>query len=68
MKRETCDSGTRGCWRSRLRANYQSFAEFLSYAQIYNLPQRLGYKSALAAWRANPIVQGSTNPSDYRRA
>lgn len=53
-------------WRSRLRTQYRSRDEFMQYA-IYNLARRLGYRSCAAAWRANPVIEGSTNPGDYRR-
>jgi hypothetical protein len=61
-----CKSGLVG-WRCRLRENYADFAEWIAYSETYGLSARLGYKSAAAAWKANPIVEGSTNPSDYKK-
>ncbi len=37
-----------------LHENYESFEEFVEYDKIYSISSRLGYKSAEAAWRANP--------------
>lgn len=34
---------------------------------MYGLHARLGYTTALKAWHNNPEVQGSVNPSDFRR-
>lgn len=62
----TCRSGERG-WQCRLRANYASFEEFAAYDEIYGLAERLGFPSAESAWDLNPMIQGSTNPSDFRR-
>jgi hypothetical protein len=62
-----CPSGLTG-WKARLQTVYSSLAEFESYAEIYALHTRLGYRSPRSAWRANPMVRGSVNPSDYGRA
>lgn len=61
-----CDSGAKG-WRSHLQDNYKTFAEFQQYDLVYKLAKRLGYLSAEEAWDENPLVQGSTNPSDFRK-
>lgn len=66
MKRVICRSGLRG-WQARLRSVYSSFEEFSSYCELYGNHTRLGYASPVTAWRANPVVQGSVNPTDYRR-
>ena len=60
-----CKSGLTG-WCGKLRDQYQSFEEFASYAETYGLDARLGFDSAEAAWESNPVVEGSTNPDDYR--
>lgn len=65
-RRVVCRSGLKG-WRCRLRKNYSSFEEFEAYNRSYNLAGRLGYKSAVTAWRYNPVVEGSTDPGDYRK-
>jgi hypothetical protein len=52
-------------WRGPLRTVYASFEEFKSYCDIYNNHKRLGYKTPESAWRYNPTIEGSTNPSDY---
>lgn len=62
----TCKSGLRG-WQCPLRDNYAGFAEFERYAETYGLNRRLGYRSPRAAWNANPTVQGSVLPSDFRK-
>lgn len=61
-----CKSGAMG-WRMRLRKNYASLEEFEAYDSVYNLAKRLGYKSAKTAWRYNPMIEGSVNPSDFRK-
>jgi hypothetical protein len=61
-----CNSGLRG-WRCRLRENYANEAEFAAYAETYCLHTRLGFKTIQGAWLANPIVEGSVEPSDFRK-
>lgn len=53
-------------WLKRLHANYASFSEFSHFALTYGLHQKLGYENPLDAWTANPLVQGSVEPGDYR--
>lgn len=59
------ESGGMG-WRGRLQENYTNFAEFKTYAKIYGLHTRLGFENPKAAWKANPLIEGSVNPSDFR--
>lgn len=66
MKTIKTKSGITG-YRCRLQENYSSFREFENYSEIYGLHIRLGYKSAKTAWAKNPTIEGSTNPSDYRK-
>ena len=54
-------------WKSKLRKVYANLEEFKAYCEIYNLHTRLGYKTPENAWRYNPMIQGSTNPSDYKK-
>jgi hypothetical protein len=54
-------------WRGRLQDTYEDYDEFAAYAEIYSLHTRLGYKTPQAAWDANPVVQGSVNPADYKK-
>lgn len=54
--------------RYHLRYAYTDFSEWEQFSDIYGLAKRLGYDSALDAWVANPIVEGSINPSDFRVA
>ncbi len=66
MKRVKCKSGIEG-WQCRLRENYDNnFEQFDAYDEVYNLAIRLGFKNAEHAWNVNPIIQGSTNPDDFR--
>ena len=66
MKQVICKSGSTG-HSGRLNKNYSGFEEFERYSETYGLAKRLGYKSAKTAWQANPIVEWSTNPSDFRK-
>ena len=62
-----CKSGLMG-WQARLRENYDnSFDQWEAYARVYGLTERLGYETPEEAWEANPVIQGSTNPSDFRK-
>jgi hypothetical protein len=54
-------------WQDKLRNAYSSEEDWAAYALTYGLHERLGYASPEDAWEANPTVQGSVNPSDYRR-
>jgi hypothetical protein len=63
--RVRCQSGLFG-HRNRLRFDYRNYAEFKTYSETFGLAGRLGFASALAAWRANPIIEGSIEPSDFR--
>jgi hypothetical protein len=53
-------------WRGRLQDEYAGYEEWCRYADTYGLAARLGFPSNRAAWDANPTVEGSTNPADYR--
>ena len=54
-------------WVARLQDNYDGdFYDFQDYSGRYGLAERLGFSSDEAAWKANPLVQGSTDPSDFR--
>lgn len=66
MKRVQCRSGLRG-WQAKLQDVYSSYSEFADFCFIYNNHARLGFSSPEKAWEANPVVQGSVNPSDYRK-
>jgi hypothetical protein len=61
-----CKSGIWG-WRGHLRGNYDSFGDFKYWCDIRAIHTRLGYKTPETAWRANPLIEGSVNPSDLRR-
>ena len=71
MKQVKCKSGLTG-WQDRLRNVYANFEEFESNSEIYGVATRLGYETDAdgmaeeKAWNANPIIQGSVEPSDCR--
>jgi len=55
-------------WRQRLKAVYKrDFEAFASYCKYFGNHRRLGFDSPKQAWNANPVIEGSVNPSDYRR-
>jgi hypothetical protein len=64
MKKVMCKSGLWG-WQDKLRNMYDDFIEWENYSTTYGLHTRLGYKTPRTAWQANPIIQGSTIPSDF---
>ncbi len=54
-------------WQARLRDNYDNnFEQWQAYAEIYGLCERLGFDSPEEAWEANPVIQGSVNPADFK--
>lgn len=56
-------------WKDNLQNVYGGdFEQFRVYDAMYNLSERLNFSSPEEAWEANPVVQGSTNPSDYKVA
>jgi hypothetical protein len=65
MRRVKLDSGMAG-YRCRLQNSYESLGEFRAFNSVYGLAKRLGFRSAIAAWRVNPIIQGGVIPSDFR--
>lgn len=66
ITRTKTKSGLDG-WRAMLRDNYDgSFCSFVGWDQDYGIASRLGFKSAREAWEANPLIEGSVNPSDLR--
>ena len=66
MKTVICKSGIQG-WQSKLQKVYRSLGELEHYDKTFNIVKRLGYKSAKTAWKANPTIQGSVLPSDFRK-
>ena len=55
-------------WQDYLQDIYDDYEDFKHYDEIYSLSKRLGYKTSKTAWKANPLVQGSTDPRDFRKA
>jgi len=62
-----CDSGITG-WKGKLQNQYEDFADFEHCCGIFDNHTRLGYKTPQEAWDANPTIQGSVIPSDYRKS
>lgn len=54
-------------WRTRLQNNYDSLTDWEHWSEMRGLAVRLGYGTARAAWTCNPVIEGSTNPSDFRK-
>ena len=54
-------------WKSKLQENYDSLEEFIQYSDTYGLAERLGYGSPEEAWEDNPMIQGGTDPSDFKK-
>jgi len=65
FKRIKCRSGLTG-EQYHLQSPYADFEEFEYYDGIYNLSSRLGFNTAREAWDANPLVEHSVEPSDFR--
>lgn len=65
-RRVKCRSGIIG-WQDKLQNVYTDLEEFKSYCDNFQNHKRLGFKYPETAWKANPTIQGSTNPKDYRR-
>lgn len=53
-------------WQDKLQNVYSDFEEFEAFDSTYGLSKRLGFNSAKEAWDANPTVQGSTDPADFK--
>lgn len=62
MKRIKTKSGLDG-YECRLQESYSSFKY---YCEIFSLHSKIGFKTPQEAWEANPVIQGSTNPSDFQ--
>ena len=62
-----CKSGMMGS-QGRLRSGYCAYEEFEYYSDMYGLARRLGFKTACQAWKADPVIQWSVEPSDFRLA
>ena len=65
-KRDASTGDRKTAWSGKLQSQYKDLEEFEAYDETYGLSKRLGYDSAEAAWNANPTVQGSTDPEDYK--
>jgi len=61
-----CQSGLTG-WRQRVQGLFDAFETFEACCESYNNHARLGYKTPRECWDANPVIEGSVIPSDYRK-
>ncbi len=66
MKKIITKTGYVG-WQERLQMVYKNYEEFCYFARVYNIHERLGFHTIKGCWHSNPLVQGSTNPKDFRR-
>jgi hypothetical protein len=66
MKTIKCKSGLQG-YRCTLHESYGNFGCFEAYAEMYGTHTRLGYKTIKGCWKANPTIEGSVEPSDFRK-
>jgi hypothetical protein len=66
MKSVKCKSGLTG-WRGNLHEVYTDFNDWKLWAESHGLHKKLGYKTPEATWDDNPMVEGSVQPSDYRK-
>lgn len=64
--RVRCKSGIMG-WRTRLQNVYENPKEFVAFSIMRGLSKKLGYAGEREAWRANPVIEGSVNPGDFRK-
>ena len=53
-------------WKDKLQNVYESLEEFKQYDEMYSLIERLGFDTPEEAWEANPMIEGSVNPEDYK--
>lgn len=66
MSQVICQSGRKG-WQQPLHEVYDhDFDQFRAYCESYGIHQRLGFKTPSQAWKANPLIQGSIDPSDLQ--
>jgi hypothetical protein len=63
-KQVKCRSGLTG-WQAKIQDNYADFEEWRTFAEMYGLHRKLGFDAPDEAWEANPVIQGSVEPSDF---
>jgi hypothetical protein len=61
-------STKRSSWTAKIREIYSSLEEFIRYSETYGLAEKLGYNTPEETWKDNPMIQGSKNPGDYKKA
>lgn len=53
-------------WKQRVQEVYESLEELESYNNACGIAERLGYSDAESLWEDNPLIQGSTDPKDFK--
>lgn len=61
-----CKSGITG-YQCHLQDLYNDADQFCYYDEAFGLHQRLGYRDRITCWQANPTIQGSVIPGDFRK-
>lgn len=54
-------------WQGKLQDQYKTADELVSFSHTYGLHTRLDYQTPEEAWEDNPTIQGSIEPSDFRK-
>ena len=52
-------------WKMRVRKSYGTLESLRAYDSVYGIAKRCGFRSAIALWRANPMIGGSSNPAAF---
>ena len=66
VKKEIEKESKNALWKDKLQNVYESLEDFKHWDEIYGLVERLGFETAEEAWEANPMIQGSVYPEDYK--
>jgi hypothetical protein len=53
-------------WKQHVQEVYESLEELESYDNTCGIAERLGYSDAESLWEDNPVIQGSTDPKDFK--
>lgn len=65
MRKVKCPSGSNG-WQALIQEVYENLADLKSFNAIYGIVKRLGFETTEDLWEKNPMIEGSTKPSDFR--
>jgi hypothetical protein len=54
-------------WQGKLQDSYdKDFEQFKHYDETYGIAKRLGFSSAEEAWKANPVINVTSDPEDLK--